>query len=363
MTFILGGKMSRQAMALHCTEEEKTQLKKWSNGAKVEKRLHTRSKIILCCLENKRNIEIAAELNISRFTVAKWRNRFIKQRLTGLIDAPRTGTPKKYTEVLRTKILKALESSPPKGQATWDGKSLALAVEASDDAVWRILRKEGIQLQRSRSWCVSTDKEFSKKSADIIGLYLNPPQNALVICIDEKPSIQAIERKRGYVETSSGKIVQGMKSTYKRHGTLNLFAALNVATGAIKTQTTKQKKRPEFQAFLDEVMKEVSLDQHVHIILDNYCTHKRNDDWLAKHSNVTFHFTPTSASWLNQVEIWFGMLSRKALKNGSFSNIEDLKKAIQDFVQVYHENAKPFIWRKREVKGAQLKNTIINFCN
>lgn len=363
MTFILGGKMSRQAITLHYTEEEKAQLKKWSNGAKVEKRLHTRAKIILCCLENKRNIEIAAELNISRFTVAKWRNRFIKQRLQGLTDAPRPGTPKKYTETLRTKVLKTLESSPPKGQSTWDGKSLAFAVEASDDAVWRILRKEGIQLQRSRSWCVSTDKEFSKKSAEIIGLYLNPPENALVICVDEKPSIQAIERKRGYVETSSGKIVQGMKSTYKRHGTLNLFAALNVATGAVKTQTTKHKKRPEFQAFLDEVMKEVSSEQHVHVILDNYSTHKRNDNWLAKHPNVTFHFTPTSASWLNQVEIWFGILSRKALKNGSFSKVEDLKKAIEDFVEVYHENAKPFVWRKREVKGAQLKNTIMNFCN
>lgn len=363
MTFILGGKMSRQATTLNCTEEEKAQLKKWSNGAKVEKRLHTRSQIILCCLENKRNIEIATDLNISGFTVAKWRNRFTEKRLAGLTDAPRSGTPKKYTGTLRTKILKTLEASPPKGQSTWDGKSLALAVEASDDAVWRILRKEGIQLQRSRSWCVSTDKEFSKKSADIIGLYLNPPENALVICIDEKPSIQAIERKRGYIETSSGKIVQGMKSTYKRHGTLNLFAALDVATGVVKTQTTKQKKRPEFQAFLDEVMKEVPPDQHVHVILDNYSTHKRNVDWLAKHPNVTFHFTPTSASWLNQVEIWFGILSRKALKNGSFSNTEDLKRAIEDFIQVYHQNAKPFVWRKREVKGAQLKNTIMNFCN
>jgi transposase len=363
MSFILGGKMSRQAITLNCSENEKTQLKKWSNGSKTEKRLHMRSRIILCCLNGKTNTEIAVELNINRLTVAKWRGRFLQEGLAGLRDSPRSGTPKKYDENLKIKILKKLESPPPKGQSTWDGRSLALAVEASDDAVWRVLRKEGIQLQRSRSWCVSTDKEFSKKSADIIGLYLNPPENALVICIDEKPSIQAIERKRGYVETSSGKIVQGMKSTYKRNGTLNLFAALNVATGTVKTQTTKQKKRPEFQAFLDEVMKEVSAEQHVHVILDNYCTHKRNDDWLSKHPNVTFHFTPTSASWLNQVEIWFGMLSRKALKNASFSSITDLRKAIEDFVEVYHENARPFIWRKREVKGSQLKNTITNFCN
>jgi transposase len=336
---------------------------KWSNSGKVEKRLHERARIVLCCLEGKKNIEVAAELNISRFTVAKWRNRFAKKGLAGLVDNPRPGTPKKYNESLKTKILQTLEKPAPKGQSTWDGKSLARAVNASDDAVWRILRKEGIQLQRCRSWCVSTDKEFTKKSIDIIGLYLNPPENALVICVDEKPSIQAIERKRGYVETSSGKIVQGMKSTYKRHGVLNLFAALNVATGEIKTQTTRQKKRPEFQAFLDNIMDGISPEQQVHVILDNYCTHKRNDEWLSKHPNVTFHFTPTSASWLNQVEIWFGMLSRKALKNGSFNSIEELRKAIEDFVEVYSENAKPFVWTKREVKGAQLRNTIINFCN
>ena len=145
-----------------------------------------------------------------------------------------------------------------------------------------------------------------------------------MICVDEKPSIQAIERSRGYVETSSGKVVQGLKSTYKRHGVLNLFAALNVATGEVKTQTTKQKRRPEFQAFLNKVVEDVPSDQEVHIILDNYCTHKRNDDWLREHPNVFFHFTPTSASWLNQVEIWFGILSRKQLKNASFNGSSPL---------------------------------------
>lgn len=309
-----------------------------------------------------KNIEIAAELGINRLTVAKWRNRFIAQGIAGLFDKPRSGTPRVYDESFRNKVLQVLEKSPPKGQSTWDGKSLA-AVNGSDDAVWRVLRKEGIQLQRSRSWCVSTDKEFARKSADIIGLYLDPPQNALVICVDEKPSIQAIERSRGYVETSSGKVVQGLKSSYKRHGVLNLFAALNVATGEVKTQTTKQKKRPEFQAFLDKVIEDITPDQEVHIILDNYCTHKRNDDWLEKHPNVFFHFTPTSTSWLNQVEIWFGILSRKQLKNASFKSEEELRKAIEDFVDVYHEGVKPFIWRKREVKGSQLKNKIMNFCN
>lgn len=355
--------MSRIAVSLSCTKKERQTLEKWSTGSKIEKRLFDRARIVLCCLKGKKNIEVAAELNISRFTVAKWRNRFAKEGTKGLFDSPRSGKPKTYDHKFRNKVLAVLEQPPPKGQSTWDGKSLAAAVEASNDAVWRILRKEGIQLQRCRSWCVSTDKEFTKKSADIIGLYLDPPQNALVICVDEKPSIQAIERKKGFVETSSGKIVQGLQSTYKRHGVLNLFAALNVATGEVRTQTTKQKRRPEFQSFLDKVIEGVSPEKEVHIILDNYCTHKRNDDWLKKHPNVFFHFTPTSAGWLNQVEIWFGILSRKQLRNASFKSVEELTRAIEDFIEVYHQGAKPFVWRKREVKGAQLKNKLSNFCN
>ena len=154
--------MSRQAAILNCTEEEKTQLKKWSNGSKIEKRLYIRSKIILCCLEDKRNIEIAAELQISRFTVAKWRNRFIEQGLEGLVDSPRSGTPKKYNDTLRTKILKTLESSPPKGQSTWDGKSLAVAVEASDDVVWRILRKKEFNFKEVEVGVLARTKNFLK---------------------------------------------------------------------------------------------------------------------------------------------------------------------------------------------------------
>lgn len=354
--------MARKAVKLIADKETIKSLEKWNKSEKIEHRLYFRSKIILLCLKDKTNLEIAQELGISRFTVAKWRKRFYKESLKGLYDIQRSGKPKKYGDDFRNKLLKILETTPPKGQSNWDGKSLAKKLNSSPDTVWKLLKKEGIQLKRTRSWCVSTDKEFTAKSADIIGLYLNPPENALVICVDEKPSIQALERKRGYVETSSGKIVQGLKSTYKRNGTLNLFAALNVATGKIKAQTTARKTREDFQCFLNKVIEGIE-DKEVHIILDNYCTHKKNEEWLNKHPNVFFHYTPTSASWLNQVEIWFGILTRKALKNASFSNTEDLKKAIEDFIDVYHETAKPFVWRKREVKGAQLKNTIINLCN
>jgi len=217
-----------------------------------------------------------------------------------------------------------------------------------------------MSLSRQRSWCVSTDPEFIPKAADIVGLYLNPPENAIVISVDEKPSIQALERSTGYVATQDGKIVQGYKSTYKRHGTLNLFAALEVATGAIHTQTTQQKRRVEFLAFMEQLLLDLPKDKEYHVILDNYCIHKRNDAWLAAHPNVHFHFTPTSASWLNQVEIWFGIFSRKALRGASFKSIEQLRQAIEAFVTAYGPTAKPFMWRKREVKGSQLKHTIGN---
>ena len=355
--------MPRRATGINCTEEELIQLQAWSNGRKTEKRLVERAKIILFCHEGMRNDQIASTLHVSILTVAKWRKRFSKDRLAGLVDQPRSGKPKTYDDSTRDAILKLLEQTPPKGQATWDGGSIAKRLNISADAVWRVLRKEGIQLQRMRSWCVSTDKEFAVKAADVIGLYLNPPENALVLSVDEKPSIQALERKTGYVQTSSKKIVNGLKSTYKRNGTLNLFAALNVATGEVKTKTTATKKRPDFRSFLEDVLQDVPADTEVHVILDNYCTHKKNEDWLKEHPNVHFHFTPTSASWLNQIEIWFGILTRKALRGASFSSIEKLKQAIEDFVDVYHENAKPFVWKKREVKGSQPRNTIVNLCN
>jgi len=240
---------------------------------------------------------------------------------------------------------------------------VAAALNGSVHAVWRVLRHEGVCLQRQRSWCVSTDKEFVAKAADIVGLYLDPPEKALVVSVDEKPSIQALERKTGYVETDNGKIVRGLKSTYKRHGTLNLFAALEVATGQVKTAITKLKRREEFLQFMDEVTAETPAEQELHVILDNYCTHKKCDAWLAKHPNVHFHLTPTSASWLNEVEIWFGILSRKALRGLSTKSTDELRQAIEAFIAAYAQRAKPFKWRKREVKGSQLRNTIVNLCN
>lgn len=355
--------MPRKAPIPKCSEQDRQMLQQLAGSRTEEARLVERAKIILKCLQGERVHKIANDLQVRPNTVIEWRRRFEKEGVKGLKDQPRSGKPARYGAVFRGEVLNALELPPPAGQARWDGPAVAKHLDTSVHAVWRLLRKEGICLSRQRSWCVSTDPEFIPKAADIVGLYLDPPENALVISVDEKPSIQALERATGYVETDNGKIVHGFKSTYKRHGTLNLFAALEIATGAIHTQTTQQKRRTEFLTFMDQVVTNLPDGKEIHVILDNYCSHKKNDAWLAAHQNVHFHFTPTSASWLNQVEIWFGIFSRKALRGANFKSIEQLRQTIEAFVAAYGPTAKPFAWRKREVKGSQLKNTIVNLRN
>lgn len=355
--------MARNAPTITCGSDDRQALERLAGSRTEPKQMVERAKIILGCLAGKRVKEVARACRTRPNTVIKWRQRFAEGGLPGLRDAPRPGAKPIYGGQFRNRVLALLEQPPPAGQSAWDGPAVAAALDSSVHAVWRVLRHEGICLQRQRSWCVSTDKEFAAKAADIVGLYLNPPEKALVISVDEKPSIQALERKTGYVETDNGKIVRGLKSTYKRHGTLNLFAALEVATGQVKTAITQQKRREDFLQFMDQVVAEAPVDQELHVILDNYCTHKKCDAWLAKHPNVHFHFTPTSASWLNQVEIWFGILSRKALRGLSTKTTAELRQAIEDFIKVYAQHAKPFKWRKREVKGSQLRNTIVNLRN
>ena len=323
-----------------------------------------RARIILARLDGKEIQQVARELRVSVPTVNKWCKRFALWGLRGLRDDPRSGKPAKYGVAFRNSVLALLEQPPPPGMSHWDGPAVAERLGSSVYAVWRVLRREGIHLQRHRSWCVSTDKEFAPKAADVVGLYLNPPLNAVVLSVDEKPSMQAIERPSGYVETDSGAVVRGLKSTYKRHGTLNLFAALEVGTGQVKTKITEYKKRADFQSFLDGVIAEQPADKEIHVIVDNYSTHKKNDDWLAKfEGRVQFHFTPTSASWLNQIEIVFSLLQRKALNGASFKNKDQLRDAIEAFIRRHNERAKPFRWRKRDVKGSQLRNTLVNLCN
>jgi transposase len=357
--------MSRSAVPLELTEAEKSVLESLIRSPQSPQGHVTRLKIVLLAHQGRSNREIARLLGVGLSAVGKWRGRFASRGMAGLRDLPRSGKPPVYDrETFRLRVFQAMEEPPPPGQAVWDGPSLARKLKASPHAVWRVMRKEGICLRRQRSWCVSTDPEFAAKAADIIGLYLNPPFNALVISVDEKPSIQALTRPTGYVQTSSGKVVRGIKSTYKRNGTLTLFAALRVATGEIIGQTTESKKRSDFRAFMDQVVAELPADKEVHVILDNLNTHKKNEDWLARYEGrVVFHFTPTSASWLNLVEVWFGLLTRKALRGANFPSQSALREAIEAFIAATNGNPRPFIWRKREVKGAQLRNTIVNLRN
>src|ERR1035437_7526271 len=307
--------MPRHAAPLECLSETRDELIAISRSRTSEVRMVERARIVLACLEGKEIQQVALEVGASVPMVSKWRSRFARDGLRGLRDRGRSGKPPTYDAAFRDRVLALLEQTPPAGQAQWDGPAVAKRLGASVHAVWRVLRREGIYLQRLRTWCVSTDPEFATKAAEIVRLYLNPPLNALVLSVDEKPSIQALQRPSGYVETDSGAVVRAMKSTYKRNGTLNLFADLEIASGQFFAQTTEQKKREDFQRFLDGVIAELTDDNDIHVILDNYSTHKRNQDWLAKYEGrIQFPFPTTSASWLNQVEIWFGLLTRKTLR-------------------------------------------------
>ena len=266
--------MSRIAPTVSCSPEDRQALERLAASRTESKQRVERARIILGCLKGERVKEVARRCHTRPNTVIKWRQRFVSQGLEGLRDAPRPGAKRRYDEAFRERVLAVLEQPPPAGQATWNGPAVARGVGGSVHAVWRVLRREGICLQRQRSWCVSTDPAFVAKAADIVGLYLDPPEKALVLCVDEKPSIQALERKTGYVETDNGKIVRAYRSTYKRHGTLNLFAALEVATGQVQTAFTQLKRREQFLQFMDQLVAETAPQQELHVILDNYGTHK-----------------------------------------------------------------------------------------
>ena len=356
--------MSRHAQVILLEPDLQAQLQREAAAPGTPQGRALRLRIVLGAASGLTNQQISQACQVGGLAVRKWRGRFAQSGLAGLRDRPRSGKPRTYDDAFRQRVLSTLEQPPPPGQSTWDGPSVAAHLGVNVHAVWRLLRREGICLQRQRSWCVSTDPEFAAKAVDIVGLYLHPPLHALVLSVDEKPSIQALERRTGYVLTDSGKIVRGFKSTYKRHGTLNLFAALEVATGHVHGKTPAQKRREDFRAFLDEVLADLPSDQEIHVILDNLNTHQKNDDWLARYQGrVQFHFTSTSASWLNRVEVFFCLLGRKALRGDPLTDTGQLRTLIEQFITRHNQTAKPFVWRKREVKGSQLRNTVINLCN
>ena len=358
--------MARQNTAVRLTPEDRLILEQHLRSTKTEQRIVLRSRIILAAAAGQGTCGIARSLGVRAETVSKWRVRFAQQGLAALSDLPRSGRSKRYEEAtVRTRIVKLLDKPPPKGYATWNGRLIAEALgDVSSHQVWRVMRQQGIQLQRRHSWCLSTDPEFATKAADIVGLYMSPPEGALVLSIDEKPHIQALERAQGYLKLPSGRAITGYAHEYKRHGTTTLFAALNIVTGAVKGGHYKRRRRREFLDFMNDVVADSPDSTTIHVILDNLNTHKpKHDRWLARHKNVKFHFTPTRASWLNQIECWFSILSRSALKGASFTSPNQLRQAIDDFIEVYNQTAAPFEWRKTEVHPKAFKSSMTDLCN
>jgi len=266
-----------------------------------------RASIVIAAADGQTNAQIADSLGMSTSTVCKWRVRFAAAGSGGLHDAPRPGRPRLYDETTDQRIVQLLDEPPSVGHSQWTGTLLAQVLgDVSADQVRRISRRLKTDLPQIKSWCESDDPEFASKAADIVGLYLNPPQNAVVVCMDEKPHIQALQPAQGRLRVSNGKAITGRSHEYKRHGTTNLFCALKMATGLVKTGHYKRRRRREFLDFMNELVGEYSDDTELHVVLDNLSTHKpKNDRWLVRHLNVHFHYTPRHASWLNQVEIWF----------------------------------------------------------
>lgn len=348
--------MGKQAVAIVLSGEEKQQLQDMARSRRAEHQIVFRSKIILKAAEGASNEEIAQGLGTRRATVSQWRQRFADQRLEGLKDLPRPGAKQIYDGETEKRILALLDKSPPPGFGVWSGTLMSEALgDVSEHQVWRVLRKNHIHLRPSKSWCVSNDPEFAAKAADIVGLYLNPPEAALVISFDEKPTIQALERAQGYLKFPDGRTLSGRSHDYKRHGTTHLFAALNVATGQVLAGHYNRKRRLEFLDFMNRIVKQYP-DQEIHCVLDNLSTHKpKHDGWLSRHKNVHFHYTPTHASWLNQVEIWFGILEKRSLYGTSFTSPKQVREHIDAFVAAHNSQAKPFHWTKSDVGPKRLK--------
>ena len=325
-----------------------------------EQREVFRARIALLAGEGRSTRSIARELGTMPRTVSTWRGRYAQAGLAGLADKPRPGPKPRYGAETGCRILAVLERPPPAGYGRWTGGLIAAELgDVHEQQVWRFLREQRIDLDGSKSWCESDDPEFAAKAAEIVGLYLAPPENAIVICVDEKPSIQALERAQGYLKLPNGRALSGHSHDYTRHGTTTLFAALDLATGKVAAAHTKRRRRVEFLAFMDDLVA-LHPGQELHVVLDNLNTHKKNEAWLAAHPNVRFHFTPTRASWLNQVEIWFSILSGKSLNGASFTSVTQLRAHIDAFIESYNDNAKPFVWTKTEVHQRPFKNRRIS---
>ncbi len=341
----MGTGLARADLGL--TEEERRILEGYCRRRKTARGLAQRAGIILESAEGYSNVAVAKRLWVSRLTVGKWRSRFLKARLDGLLDEPRPGAPRSVSDQRVEQVVALTLEATPKGATHWSSREMAKRVGLSHMTVSRIWRAFGLQPHRAETFKLSPDPLLVEKVRDIVGLYMNPPDNALVLCVDEKSQIQALERTQPLLPMRPGQI-ERRTHDYKRHGTTSLFAALHTVSGRVIGQLHRRHRAIELRKFLDTIDEQVPAQLDVHLIMDNLSTHKSPSikNWLAKRPRFHVHFTPTYGSWLNLVERWFALLEQRQLKRGSHRSRRELEQAIKDFIDVTNETPKPFVWTK-----------------
>ena len=351
----------RPKAVLVLTEAEREQLQAWTRRRKTSQALALRSRIVLQCASGLENLEVAQRNKTSPQTVSKWRNRFVKMRLDGLVDAPRPGAPRTIDDARVDAVIAKTLEEQPKNATHWSTRLLARDLKMSQSSVSRIWRAFGLQPHRQETFKLSTDPQFTAKTRDIVGLYLAPPDRALVLCVDEKSQIQALDRTQPILPLAPG-IPERRTHDYMRHGTTTLFAALDIATGQVIGQLHRRHRSLEFLKFLRTIEASVPADLDVHLVLDNYGTHKTPTvrAWFARHPRFHVHFTPTSASWLNQVERWFATLTQRKIRRGTHRSTRQLEAAIRQYLDGYNAEPKPFIWTK---SADDIMASIERFCH
>lgn len=336
----------RLASSITLNDKERTTLDKWSRGKRTPVRLVTRAKIVLLAAQGLFNKDIALEVGVGRDTVGRWRERFAEQGLTGIEkDAPRGGRRPIKRNAQARRIIETTTQEKPGDATHWSTRTLAKHLGVSPSMVQRVWKANGLKPHRVKNFKVSNDKHFIEKMTDVVGLYLNPPEHALVLCADEKTSIQALDRTQPGLPIKKGRCGT-MTHDYKRNGTTTLFAALELAEGRLIGTCMKKHRHQEWLKFLRQIDRETPQDKDLHLIVDNYATHKHANvkKWLAKHPRFHIHFTPTSSSWLNLVERWFGEITDKRIRRSVFKSEEDLIDAIMSYIQNHNDNPKTYTW-------------------
>ncbi|MEW6568486.1 MAG: IS630 family transposase, partial [Chloroflexota bacterium] len=326
-------------------EDEKLQLKALAKSRSLPQGLVMRARLVLMAADGQTNEAIASKLSMSRQSVCKWRQRYLRQGLAGLHDELRPGRPRSVSDEAVARLVRKTLSTKPKDGTHWTVRSIARETRLSRPTVHRIWQAFGLQPHRQRHFKLSNDPFFVEKVRDIVGLYPNPPDKAVVLCLDEKSQIQALNRTQPMLPMGLG-YVEGVTHDYEPHGTMTLFAALDIATGKVITVSRRRHRHQEYLDFLKCLEANVPSSLDIHLVVDNYATHKhpRVKRWLAAHPRYHVHYTPTYASWLNQVEIWFNLITQRAIRRGTFRSVKELVAKIDAFVQHYNRTSRPFAW-------------------